>query len=136
MTTALSPNARAARWYAQHYGWRVFPLHGKCPAVPKREGGRGYLDATTDGEQIDEWWRRWLGANVGIAAGLSGLVVADIDPRADGDTNWLEISRNHEIPETPMVLTGGGGVHYYFGGEVPSCTLSDGVESKAPAATL
>jgi len=122
--------AKAALAYAERFGWKVFPLHGKLPAIPKREGGRGYLDATTDLEQIERWWWRWPNANVGIAAGLSGLVIIDIDPRSDGDANWADLIVGREVPNTAQVFTGGSGSHLYLSGDFPSSVLAGGVEIK------
>ena len=52
-------------------GWPVFPLspQGKTPLIPRHRGGRGFLDATVDHDQIAAWWDRCPIANVGIATG-------------------------------------------------------------------
>jgi hypothetical protein len=43
-----------ALWYAEH-GFPIFPCspHGKEPLTP-----HGFKDATTDLQQIREWWGR------------------------------------------------------------------------------
>jgi len=92
--------------YAER-GWYVFPLvaGGKTPLT-----AHGLKDATTDSEQIGEWWTRWPDANVGIATGRgSDLVVVDVDPRHGGTLASLG-----ELPRTARVRTGGGGWHLYF----------------------
>ena len=63
--------------------------------------------ATIDPAQIDKWWNAWPNANVGIAAGKSGLVVLDAD---------LYKEHAGRIPnsETVTSLTGGGGEHLVF----------------------
>ena len=96
------------------HGWRVFPLRprGKEPLI---EGGRGYLDATTDPEVIREWWRRWPKANIGVACAPSGLVVLDVDPRHDGDTTIHQLTTSHgRLPPTVSARTGGDGWHLVF----------------------
>ncbi|MCC6315942.1 MAG: bifunctional DNA primase/polymerase, partial [Thermomicrobiales bacterium] len=83
---------------------------------------------------------RWPDANVGIRTG-AGLAVLDIDPRNGGDwrLSELELARG-ALPSTPIVLTGGGGTHYYLTtpAALPSiagaeCGLGDGVDLKAEA---
>lgn len=123
----------AAGKYAQK-GWQVFPVHsitpeGKCscgtdcgsPGKHPRTK-RGYVDASAESSQLDEWWAKWPDANIGVALGLSGLVAVDVDPRNDGDNSLVELmQRNGELPSTLMSLTGGGGLHYVY-------KLPDGVE--------
>lgn len=114
----MSRLARAAVAYVTELGWPVFPLaeRGKLPAIPKWRGGNGHLDATTDVDQVREWWRRWPQANVGIAAdGRSGLLVLDIDPRNGGDAELAALEAKHgRLPDTVEALTGGGGRHIIF----------------------
>jgi len=103
---------RAALAYAE-MGFAVFPCisPGKAPLTE-----HGFKDATKDAEVIRALWLSHPGANVGIATGaISGIVVLDIDPRHAGD-DTLEALEAHygKLPETPTVLTGGGGVHSYF----------------------
>jgi hypothetical protein len=93
----------------------VFPLRGKLPAVSRDEGGHGFLDATTDPEQIAQWWLHSPDANVGIRP-PAGVVVVDVDPRDGGDVNLVRWLRDHgrELPPTLTVHTGGGGLHAFF----------------------
>jgi len=124
--------AAAAANYAAR-GWPVFPLRpgGKEPLTP-----HGFKDATTDLEAIAEWWRRWPEANVGIATGSpSGVVVVDVDPRHGGDEGLRDLeARYGPLPDTPTVLTGGGGQHFFFaippGVTVRSRRLAPGVDLK------
>ncbi len=77
--------------------WEVLPLRGKIPLIPRRDGGRGVLDATSDLSKVSEWWDRWPDANVGGRV-PSGLVVIDIDPRSGGLESWGElVAQNHDI---------------------------------------
>ena len=108
-------------------GWPVFPLHtalgggacscghdcghpGKHPRTPN-----GLTDATTDEATIRGWWQAWPDASIAVAAGASGLVIVDIDPRSKGDATWSALSTSNDpIPLTPSVATGGGGSHIYL----------------------
>ncbi|MCK9497121.1 MAG: bifunctional DNA primase/polymerase [Dehalococcoidia bacterium] len=76
----------------------------------------GSKDATTDVEQVTEWWRRAPNANVGVATGgVAHLVVLDVDPDKGGAESLRDLELEHgRLPLTPTVLTGGGGEHYYF----------------------
>jgi hypothetical protein len=93
----------------------------------------GFEDAGTDEDQIRAWWSMWPSSNVGIATG-SGLVVVDVDPRHDGDRTLADLVASREMPTTPTVRTGGGGLHLYYTGEVPRVgtdALGRGVDVKA-----
>lgn len=101
-------------------GFRIFPLvaNQKIPAISKKQGGNGCLDATCDEEKIAEWVRKYPYANVGIACGnASGVIVVDIDVKqgAGGEDTILELERKGcFFPETAEVLTPSGGRHLYF----------------------
>jgi hypothetical protein len=129
---------RAALAYATRLGWPVFPLQtrGKFPMVPKSAGGNGHLDATTNTNQIEAWWRRWPRANIGIACDeRSGLLALDVDPRNGGDEELAALELEHgRLPDTIVGLTGGGGVHYIFqrpAGLTFRGKLCDGVDVKS-----
>lgn len=122
----LSRLGAAALWYAEHRGWRVFPLHsirdGQCSCARpecKSPGkhpriARGCSDATTDPAQVVAWWSEWPDAHVGVATG-QGLTVIDIDPRHGGDDGIVDLKRAHgALPDTLEVLTGSGGRHIYL----------------------
>jgi KaiC/GvpD/RAD55 family RecA-like ATPase len=97
----------AALYYAVEMGWAVFPLapHGKVPLIGKAQGGNGLLDASTDPEQIWQWWTETPTANVGIATGdRSGLVVVDVD----GEAGESALADYGEMPNTPAASTGKG----------------------------
>ena len=122
-------------------GWCVLPTHsirpdGRCSC----EGMRGCKPgkhprirdwvnrATSDADQIREWWDEWSDANVGILTGhRSGIVVADIDCHGDSDglARLVEWEAEHgPLLETMSVRTGGGGRHLYF--SAPGETLPKG----------
>jgi hypothetical protein len=93
-------------------GFRVIPLkeRAKEPLIDDWPN-----KATWDEAQIREWWAKWPNANIGIATGryrAGYFCVLDYDPRNDPENRerWKE----DPLPFTPMVLTGGGGAHFYF----------------------
>lgn len=65
----------SALWYATVAGWPVFPLRPgeKTPATKN-----GFKDATTDPDQIREWWTANRDYNIGAPSGLAWDVV-DVD---------------------------------------------------------
>lgn len=140
----------AAHGYAQR-GWRVFPLHGivngtctcgrsDCPSAGKHPlVRRGLYEATSDVGKIDDWWRRWRSANVGIATGaVSGIVVIDVDlPTAFGSLARL---MDYELPMTLTGLTGGGGIHLIYASNDDNLGNSagrlPGIEDELPGVDL
>lgn len=100
------------------FGWAVFPCAPgkKEPAIPKREGGRGCLDATDDEEKICDWAAKYPRANVGIACGdRSGLLVVDIDAGHGGVESVTDLrARGLKFPPTVSVRTPSGGWHLYY----------------------
>jgi hypothetical protein len=127
---AKSPSRRhTAALRCVRRGWPVFPAHSvkegsctcgreDCPIQTRGKHPRtmnGVKDASTDPAQIDRWWTRWPDANIGIATGeASGLVVLDVDPRNGGWKSLRKLLDGREMPQTPAVGTGGGGLHFYF----------------------
>jgi hypothetical protein len=142
------PNVAWARYYA-NLGWAVFPVHipteagcscgrVECDSPGKHPRTRnGHVEATTEPDQIHQWWEQWPEANVGIATGKqSNLVVVDEDPRNGGDAGLADLEDEHgRLPDTWICETGGGGRHYFFrhpGGRIPcsSGKLAPGVDIK------
>lgn len=99
-------------------GWAVFPLgvKSKEPMIRKADGGRGFLDATTDKRMVHVWGARYHEANVGIATGqASGVDFLDVDPKNGGDATLSDLVAEHgALPPTLTADTGGGGVHLVF----------------------
>ncbi|OLM03007.1 hypothetical protein Ae406Ps2_3007c [Pseudonocardia sp. Ae406_Ps2] len=124
-------------------GWPVFPLRpgSKRPALhghtgcagagPCADGHQGWEQrATTDPGRIRAAWT--AGAfNIGLPTGRAGLVVIDLDTRADGEDippEWagrgvidgagvlaaLLAEWGRELPATYEVTTPSGGRHLYF----------------------
>jgi P4 family phage/plasmid primase-like protien len=141
----------AALRYAAR-GWAVFPVwpptpeggctcgRANCDSPGKHPLGslvpRGLLDATTDRETLTRWWTAQPGANIGVAAGASGLCILDIDTHdADGFTTWAELTERHGIAgDTLTAITGGGGRHLFYAAPPdlhPPAKLGPGVDVKA-----
>lgn len=122
----VSPQCLDAALAYAGRGWRVTPLAGKVPRLPQWPE-----QATTAAATISQWWRRWPTANVGLVTGVaSGLAVVDVDPRHGGDGSLEELQRlYHPLPDTPQVMSGGGGWHYYFAleADLPCVDLAPGV---------
>src|SRR6476620_4436624 len=75
--------------------WEIFPLRGKVPAIPSREGGRGVLDGTCDLTTVLGWWSgRYAGCNSGGRPPAS-MFVLDIDPRNGGQDALDELQAEY-----------------------------------------
>lgn len=100
----------AALSYAQR-GWYVFPCQ---PGAKIPLGGRGHLDASSDLEQVRQWWAAHPDANIGIAVAPSGLVVLDVDV-AEGKPGRASLATiDGELPDTLTAITGRGGLHAVY----------------------
>ena len=101
----------------------------KRPLVPRDRdasgnpipGTGGLAKASTDPDQIGEWWERWPNALIGAAMGQVAGVFA-IDPDApkhadapDGLAAWADLLERHGgIPHTHTHETPNGGRHVLF----------------------
>lgn len=129
--------AKAAVRYTE-WGWPVFPLKpagcacinnfqdkcsttcvcAKAPAIPKRKGGNGFKDATTDSERIGTWWKRHPTHNIGLATGHRFDVI-DIDTKdSDGKPTSVGVQSfltyMHKLPDVHgIAVTASGGMHLY-----------------------
>lgn len=107
-----------AAFHLCSFGWKVFPLvpGEKVPAIPKKEGGRGVLDATDDEDTIAAWARRFPDANIGVACGeASGILVVDVDTNHGGVDALRELlEEGKRLPASVTVRTANGGFHLYF----------------------
>lgn len=129
---------KAALWYA-NFGWYVVPLHSPlfkdgvcvgctCEAYHQRKE-RAYKCKTpgkhprlsdweenastdTDPATIRQWWSRWPNANIGIAAGKSGLLDLDLDTYKDDYQGADLLTEQDE--QTVTNLSGGGGSHLLY----------------------
>ncbi len=141
--------------YALSYaekGWYILPLHsivnekctcrrqcrspGKHPRINKWQS-----KASTEKSAIQNWWKRWPTANIGLVTGKqSGLVVIDIDPRNGGDKSLQNLIDSYDgfkpVLATYEVKTGGNGTHYYYAYDKPFKSfkkhgLGEGIDIKA-----
>lgn len=100
------------------FGFKVFPLMSgqKIPAVAKRDGGRGCLEATDDENIIADWERKYPKANIGVACGQpSGIVVIDLDPRNGSDESIAKLAaKKQTFTPTVTAKTANGGTHFYY----------------------
>jgi hypothetical protein len=92
-------------------GYAVFPCRpdAKVPAT-----AHGLKDATTDPEQIRQWWTDCPTYNVGLAT--AGLLVVDRDPLPDGSPNpWpASLEQAGELYRAPTQLTPRRGSHHVY----------------------
>ena len=111
---------RQALAYARH-GWPVFPcLPGqKIPATQ-----HGYLDATTDEQQITEWFGRGFTWNLAIATGAPGPDVLDVDQHGEAGNGYPAFATLERAGlvdgAAAYVRTPAGGMHAYFTGSGPA----------------
>ena len=111
---------RQALAYARR-GWPVFPcLPGqKIPATR-----HGFRDATTDEQQIAEWFGRGFTWNLAIATGAPGPDVLDVDqhgPDGNGFPAYARLRRAGLLTgASAYVRTPSGGLHAYFTGTTPA----------------
>lgn len=124
VTAHKNTNLEYALAYAA-IGWPVFPIHtvdakgncscgntckpnnrGKHPATP-----HGFKSATTNADVIRNWWQL---QNYNIGVWCRYFSVLDVDPRNGGDETLNDLIAKHDMPDTVMAITGGGGNHYLF----------------------
>lgn len=144
---AESPLSLALSYLAR--GWFLLPVYestadgvcscrdGKrCQNVGKHPRLKPGYRPSNDADQIKEWWGKWPNANIGIATGPSKLIVLDIDPRNGGHDTFADLEQTFgQLPTSPTVHTGGGGLHYFLRApqhrECRSYVPGPGVEVKA-----
>lgn len=106
--------AAAAGVYAAA-GLAVFPC---APGAKRPLTRHGYMDASTDAEQIARWWRRWPAANIGLPTGRSGgfdVLDIDVHPAGSGFAALAHARRAGLVGGwTHLVRTPSGGLHLYF----------------------
>ena len=107
---------RQALAYARR-GWPVFPCRPgeKIPATR-----HGFRDATTDQQQITDWFARHPGRNLAIATGAPGPDVLDVDQHGPDGNGFAALGRLTQAGlltgVTAYVRTPSGGLHAYFTG--------------------
>jgi putative DNA primase/helicase len=100
------------------------PYPGKHPRTWK-----GSNDATTDEQQILDWWEKYPNSNIGLLAGKEvGFFVLDIDIRTEpiaynGEFTLEEMQEQYKallggdyspLPETLTAISGSGSRHLYL----------------------
>lgn len=89
------------------------PQGAKCESPGKHPIGKWRaLDSAAAEEHLQNMAGRIPYVNYGVRC--DDLLVVDVDPRNGGDVPWAELLKQHGAPETLVVETGGGGLHYYF----------------------
>lgn len=129
--TSAADSIRQAAHVYRARGWRVIQLHSVGPdglTCSCRQGrncgskGKHPIDERwqqtepLSAADIEALWDKRPKANVGLATGEpSGFWVLDIDPDSGGfDTMRALVAEHGRLPETVVVSTGSGGLHYYF----------------------
>jgi hypothetical protein len=128
----LSKCCKAALWYVNK-GWYVFP----CDVTKKPMITGGFHSATTDHEQVKQWWVRWPNAAIGVDTGRSGLVVIDLDQHGDknGFISWRKLG--FTLDGAMISRTPNGGRHLIYkdttGGEVKNSAskLGPGIDVRS-----
>lgn len=115
-TETHKPVAQLAQEIASR-GVKIFPFN---PLTKKPYAGFNEWQkrATTDLEQIMQWWVMWPDAMIAAPTGsINGFFVLDVD--AGNGKQGLESLRMLEekygpLPTTMVVRTPSGGLHFYF----------------------
>jgi hypothetical protein len=111
--------ARIAQNLARNCGYAVFPCRlthdgKKVPAWPKRLGGSGFKDASTDPDRIEWMWENFPGPLIGVATGeVSRIDLLDIDVKHDAARAWWH-GNYHRLPRTATFRSHGGGLHLHL----------------------
>jgi hypothetical protein len=113
-----------ALYYARKHLGPVFPVKPgqKRPPLVKN----GLLDATTDEDQIRDWWKKNPRANVAVRTGI-GCWVLDQDP--DGEETYARLVHEHgRLRDTLEAITPRQGRHYFY---LPPANAT--IPTRAPA---
>lgn len=89
-------------------GWSIVPVapRGKDTLVSWKD----FQECRPSEAEIRGWWQRWPDANIGVVTGpISGLAVADVDPKRGGNA-----SAQWAISQTGLIADTGGGGHHLF----------------------
>jgi hypothetical protein len=78
-------------------GYRIFPLK---PNTKEPATLHGFKDATSDVEQIEQWWSDIDPEyNIGLACGMQDngryIAVVDVDAKHGGVLAWKQLTRDH-----------------------------------------
>jgi len=96
----------AALFYTQ-MDYPIFPC---APGKKHPLTTNGFKDATTNEEQIREWFTKWPDANLGMPT--AGMIVVDID---GSDNPWpQDPDQRFDLSKAVISKTPSGGTHYIF----------------------
>ena len=124
----------AAVEYADQ-GIAIMPCapRGKKPALSRT--GKEHAVATTDADQIRQWWTRNPEYNIGIVCTANRLAVIDIDGEAG--VEWIRDHVRLPMPDTWTAITGRG-FHYYYrwpeGQTIKTCQIAPKLEIRGAGA--
>ena len=114
------PNPPSELDAALGYARQNIPVFTTNPLDKKPLTSNGFKNATTDENQIREWWQRWPNAMIGAPTGpASRMWVVDVDQDSvrgiDGMATLTKlIAQYGELPKTLMTITPRGGRHLIF----------------------
>src|SRR5690349_9768527 len=98
---------------AVHYASIGIPVFPCRPENKRPLTEHGFKDATTSSEQVERWWSQHPNAMIGMPTGAaSGIVVVDLDVRADG--SGLDQLPDWALRSPIISITPSGGAHLYF----------------------
>lgn len=107
----------AALDYATRLGWPVFPIF---PGKKNPMTVHGYLDATTDVDQIETWWRWTPQANIATPTGITFDVIdVEMEHLNAFLGEWTKAGANPR--HYSMVRTPSGGLHIYVAVTMKRC---------------
>jgi hypothetical protein len=99
-------------------------------------------NATTDLDQIEQWWERWPDALIGHRINPH-VVLLDIDPRHNGKQTWdaIRAELNSHLPTTRVHISGreDGGGHVWFerpDGKLTTTKLDEWAEAHGVGASV
>lgn len=110
------------------YGRPILPL---APRDKQPLTLHGFKDSSTDASQVEQWWKQWPDANLGMVCGAaSGLVILDVDFRNGGKATLSALTAEYgPLPTTYVVSTGDGEHRYFkFPSPLPSGVLGPGID--------
>ena len=95
-------------------GLEVFPLNPGGKTTLVKLAPHSHLDATSDVDQVRDWWVQAPDANIGIRPAV-GIVVVDVDPRDGGATKLAALVAQHgHLAPTWTAWTGAVGLHAWY----------------------
>ena len=130
----MSDDLRSAALEYGNQGIAIMPCveRGKKPALDRT--GKEHAVATSDADQILQWWTKNPQSNIGIVCTANALAIIDID--GEVGVEWI---RDNQLP-MPVTWTSitGKGFHYYYrwpkGKRIGTCLIAPKLEIRAAGA--